>query len=225
MPRRPSLLVAAALGLALASAGASARAEDDPNVPRPRPTPPDPRSFRPTLALQYGFSTLFGRFEDERSQSGLLSDAFVPSLRLALPISRTTAVEAFGLYGRYDGESDDCEGCEATAIGGGLGLAYHLMEGVPFDPWFSAGVGLRRMTLSLPDAATGAKVDFNYTGVDALRISFGADYYPAPIVGFGPYLEGVVGRYLGRSPGPIDDAGTYGTFSIGLRLVLNPFAR
>lgn len=224
MPRRPPLFVAAALGLALASADRPARADDDVNVPRPRPTPPDPRSWRPTLALQYGFSTLFGYFEDGRSQAKLLSDALVPSLRLALPVSRSTAIEAFGLYGNYDGDAPDCGGCEARALGGGLGLAYHLLEGVPFDPWLSAGAGLRRVRLTQSDAAgTTAKLD--YTGLDALRISLGADYYPVKFVGVGPYAELTLGRYLGRSPGPLDDGGTYGSLGVGLRLVFNPFAR
>ncbi|HEU4412623.1 MAG TPA: hypothetical protein VFS43_45690 [Polyangiaceae bacterium] len=224
MPRRPPTLVAAALGLALASAGPPARADDDPNVPRPRPTTPDPRSFRPTLAAHYGFSTLFGYFEDGRQQAKLLNDALVPSLRLALPISRAAAVEATGLYGRYDGDAPDCPACEARALGGGLGLAYHVLEGVPFDPWLSAGVGLRRVRLTMPDAA-GTPITYDYTGLDALRIAFGADYYPVKFVGFGPYAEFTLGRYLARSPGPIDEPGTYASFGLGLRLVLNPFAR
>jgi hypothetical protein len=225
MPRRPPPLVAAAFGLVLASAAAPARADDDPNVPRARPTPPDPRSFRPTLALQYGFSTLFGSFEEGRSQQDLLADALVPSLRLALPVSRTTAVEAWGLYGKYDGESGECGGaCRARSLAAGVGLVYHLLEGVPFDPWLSAGAGVRRVRLTYAEAA-GAPATFDYTGVDALRVSIGADYYPVRFVGFGPYVEGAVGRYVGRSPGPLNDAGTYGTFGLGLRLVLNPFAR
>lgn len=227
MPRRSPLFAAAALGLALASAGAPARAESDPNVPRPRPTPPDPRSFRPTLALHYGFSTLFGYFEEGRSQQKLASDAFVPSLRLALPVSRAVAVEAFGFYGDYDydssGTTPDCASCQARTLGGGLGLAYHLLEGVPFDPWFSAGAGLRRSQLTLPVGAGTTK--YTYTGLDALRISLGADYYPVSFVGIGPYVEFALGRYLDRSPGPLDDGGTYGTLGFGLRLVLNPFAR
>lgn len=223
MLRRLPLLVAAALGLALASASPPARADGDPNVPKPRPTLPDPRSFRPTLALQYGVSTLFGYFEDGRRQSKLLNDALVPSLRLALPISRSTAIEATGLYGQYDGDTD-CESCKARAIGGGLGLAYHVLEGVPFDPWVSAGVGLRRVQLTVPDA-TGTPFKYDYTGLDALRIGFGADYYPVSFVGFGPYAEFALGRYLSRSPGPFDQGGTYASFGAGLRLVFNPFAR
>ncbi|HEU4535423.1 MAG TPA: hypothetical protein VFS00_14945 [Polyangiaceae bacterium] len=225
MPRRPTLIVAAALGLALASAGAPARAaDDDPNVPRPRPTPPDPRSFRPTLALQYGFSTLYGFLEEGRSQKRQLADALVPSLRLALPVSRSLAVEAVGLYGVYQGEDKVCPSCEAQTVGGGLGLVYHSLEGAPFDPWFSAGAGLRRTRFTTPDAS-GAGVDFDYTGVDVLRLSFGADYYLVNVLGVGPYVEGAVGRFVSRSPGGADDLGTYGTFGLGLRLVLNPFAR
>lgn len=223
MPRRLPLIVAAALGLALASAGTPAWAVDDPNVPRPRPTPADPRSFRPTLALQYGFSTLYGYLEEGRSQKRQLADALVPSLRLALPISRALAIEAVGFYGLYQGEDNVCPNCEASTVGGGLGFVYHTLEGVPFDPWFSAGTGLRRTRLTVPGAVT--KIDYDYTGIDALRLSFGADYYPVNFLGVGPYVEGSVGRYIGRSPGGADDLGTYGTFGLGLRLVFNPFAR
>lgn len=192
-------------------------APEDDKPPAPRPTAPDTRSGHPTLALQYGFLRLAGSAEKGRSHASVIGWGQAPSLQLAYPFRRDFAVELWGSYGTFSADSG-CSGCKGTSLAAGLGAVYHMVDGIPFDPWFSAGLGYRQTSLETP--ATG-KVD--YSGLTALRLVIGSDYYFTPAIGIGPYLEFTAGRYLNRSPGSFSEGAGHTSFGTGLRIVLSPF--
>ena len=193
-------------------------APEDTTPPAPRPTAPDSRAGRPTLALQFGLLRLAGSAEAGRSHASVAGWGQAPGLQLAYPFRRDFAVELWGSYGTFGASSDCAGGCKGTSMAFGLGAVYHLVDGVPFDPWFSAGLGYRQTTLETP--ALGS---VDYGGLTALRLAIGSDYYPTPAIGFGPYLELTAGRYTSRSPGPLAEGAGHATFGTGLRVVLSPF--
>ena len=116
------------------------------------------------------------------------------------------------------GGASGCTDCKGRTLTLGLGVAYHLLDGVPLDPWMSVGVGYRHTTLETP--ATGS---LTYQGVEALRLALGFDHYLAPSFGIGPSAELMLGRYLTRSPGSVDPASAHASFMFGLRGVFSPF--
>jgi hypothetical protein len=205
-------LVAAAIALS-----SPARADEDDNPPRPRPLPPDTRTGRPTLALSLAQQRPFGESEPGVIRSDAAYWGWAPGAQLAVPISRHVALDAWGSYGSY-GSTDACPTCKGTSLSIGAGAVYHLVDGIAFDPWFSAGIGYRKTRLDL-----GPPPARDYTGIDFLRLAFGSDYYPARYIGFGPFFDVAIGRDISRTPGSIQDPSTHLTLSLGLRVVLNPF--
>jgi len=190
--------------------------ESDP--PAPRPTAPDTRAGRPTLALQFGLQRLAGSAERGRSHGDTVGWGQAPGLQLAYPFRRDFAAELWGAYGSFGAASGCRGGCKGSTLAFGLGAVYHMVDGIPFDPWFSVGIGYRQTTLETP--ALGR---LDYGGLTALRLVMGSDYYPSPVIGFGPYIEFTAGRYLSRSPGPLAAGEGHTTFATGLRVVLSPF--
>jgi len=208
---------AAAALLALGLPGAALADEPD-DPPAPRPTAPDTRTGHPTLALQLSLQRLMGSAENGRPHSSILGWGQAPGLQLAYPLHRNFAVEAWGSYASF-GKDSACAGdCKGTSLAAGLGGVYHLVDGVPFDPWVSAGLGYRQTTLDIPNLGK-----FTYSGIEALRLAMGADYYLAPAIGVGPYVEFLAGRYTTRSPGPLGEGSGHTSLGFGLRVVLSPF--
>lgn len=207
----------ALVGLSLLSA--SAHADDEPRLPKPRPMAPDTRTGRPTLALQLGYGSLFGSAESKVSQNTNASWGLVPALQLTYPFSREWAIEAWGSYGTFNNGTHSCKTCDAQSLSAGLGAVYHLIDGIPFDPWFAFGAGFRSTHLTAPSFG-GAR---DYVGLTAIRVAIGGDYYMSDGVGLGPYIDFSAGRYLSRSPGTIDGGDNHTTLSFGLRVVFSPF--
>jgi hypothetical protein len=215
--------LACAFGLpalaALLLSPSAALAQDEEPPPRERPTAPDTRTGKPTLALQLGAGTLFGGAESGVSQGSKASWGLVPGLQLALPFTREWAIEAWGSMGTFNGGTSDCPTCKATSITAGLGAVYHLVDGIAVDPWFSFGAGFRRTHLTAPEFAAAR----DYIGLEAFRVAMGSDYYPARFIGFGPYLELSVGRYLSSSPNKLGDGTGHTAMTTGLRVIFSPF--
>lgn len=214
--RTPRVAVVLGLGVLLSLAPREAFCEEE-APPRPRPTAPDTRAHRPTLAVQFGLQRPFGSADASLAQGDVVGWGQAPSLQLAYPLRRDFAIELWGSYGTY-GAASGCSGCEGKSIAAGIGGVFHLVDGIPFDPWFSAGLGFRQTSLT---TSTRTKIDFS--GIDIPRLALGSDYYPAPFIGFGPFFEIIPGRFLTRSPGKLDEGATHGTFTLGLRVVLSPF--
>ena len=64
---------------------------------------------------------------------------------LGIGITRHAVIEAVGQYTRF-GAPSACPECSGSSIDLGLGVSYHLAQGVAIDPWISYGVGLRFAT-------------------------------------------------------------------------------
>jgi hypothetical protein len=153
---------------------------------------------------------------------------------LGLGISRYAVLEASGSYAIFS-DAGGCPGCGGRSFDAGLGFSYHLVQGIAVDPWASFGMGYRYTSLSLtPNAleiGRPAASGKPYHGFDVARIAFGADFYPVPAFGLGPYVGADFGTFLGRpapdaAPGvtpPFDPGGSvYAFFHIGLRVILDP---
>ena len=202
--------------VALLTSGAAHAQEAEP-LPKPRPTAPDTRAGKPTIALEGGYSRLFGTAETGLYQSEAAGWGYSPGLQLAYPFTRHVAVELRGSKASYS-TTDLCPSCKTTSLVVAPGLVYHLVDGVPFDPWFSFGVGYRK---------TEIKNDFgtsSYTGFDFLRYTLGMDYYPARHIGFGPFFDLSFGKYTSSSRANVDLGHGRALTLVGLRVVISPLS-
>ena len=126
---------------------------------------------------------------------------------LGIGVSRYVAVAGWFEYQDFNEASRECA-CDATALGFGALVRYHLVQGVRFDPWLSLGAGYRRIELTNPGAT--------YVGIDWLKFTLGGDWYAISQLGFGPYASVTLGTFTER---PEDaDAAVYGTVNFGLSL-------
>jgi hypothetical protein len=148
---------------------------------------------------------------------------------LGIGITRHAVIEAVGQYTTF-GAPSACPECSGSSIDLGLGVSYHLAQGVAIDPWISYGVGLRFATFNAqPTSPTGgptggAPIDQGFRGFDVARFALGADFYPLPVLGLGPFFEADVGTAFAR-PDPTLGPGVYGFFQLGLRVAFDPFQR
>ncbi len=138
---------------------------------------------------------------------------------LGFGLSRHVSLDLNGAYGLLSaGES--CSTCSGNSLSVGLGLTYHLAQGLAFDPWASFGVNYRSMTIDAPgrSAANGAG---SYSGWDFARLALGGTYYPVPFLGFGPYLEASFGGFR-LLPDGRTSSGVYTFIDFGLRVTFDP---
>lgn len=113
---------------------------------------------------------------------------------LGLGMSRAVAVGLWGQLALFsDKQACDCRNGTSFAVG--PWVRYHLVQGVRFDPWLSLGLGYRRFSFDLDSGAQ------KYQGFDWLRAQVGGDWYAAPQVGVGPFLEVDLGTYTSRPDG------------------------
>jgi hypothetical protein len=166
------------------------------------------------FALAPGLALLvpFGSLDAQASQSDVAGPSLALTLDLGLGISRTTMLGLWG-HGSSLSTVDDCSGCSASTFAGGAFVRYHLVQGLRFDPWMSAGIGVRSTKL---DTDTSAR----YTGVDWLRLEVGGDWYPWSNIGFGPFLSFHLGSTL-SGPSENESSGPYGYLLLGARAVLD----
>jgi hypothetical protein len=127
---------------------------------------------------------------------------------VAYGISRTVMLGAYVDVGRPDAEAP---GQSVTTISAGPQIRYHLVQGMAFDPWASAGLGFRYTK----DGST------SFTGVDWCRLALGGDWYPSPNFGFGPFVAMSLGTFFGSSPGSINNVGLNAHFLLGGRIVFD----
>jgi hypothetical protein len=138
---------------------------------------------------------------------------------LGLGLSRHVSFELNGAYGLLSA-GDSCSTCSGNSLSVGVGLIYHLAQGLAFDPWASFGVNYRTMTIDDPgrSAVKGAGA---YSGWDFARISLGGTYYPVSFLGFGPYLEASFGGFRLLPDGRTNHA-VYAFIDFGLRVTFDP---
>lgn len=138
---------------------------------------------------------------------------------LGVGLSRHVSLEVLGSYGQLSaGES--CTTCSANSFSMGLGMTYHLAQGLAFDPWGSFGVNYRTMTFIDPgrSAVDGAG---SYSGWDFARIALGGTFYPTSFLGLGPYLEASFGGFR-ILPDSHSNGALYTFIDFGLRVTFDP---
>jgi hypothetical protein len=198
-----------------------ANADTDTEHLPPLPSATDTLGGHFVAAAGGGVVLPFGRLQRGLRQSRVLGTGYALDLDLGVGISRTVAAGVWGEYGGY-GTGSRCDDCAATTMAFGAFIRYHLVQGVRFDPWISAGIGYR-MTKIETDASS-----FEYTGLDLLRLKFGGDWYAFKNLGFGPFIQLDTGLY-GKRPDDIsglvdvegDESTLHFAFTLGARISLD----
>jgi hypothetical protein len=144
------------------------------------------------------------------AQSDVLSPGLVLAGDITYGVSRTVMLGAYGDFGMPSG-SGPWAGQNASSISVGPLLRYHLVQGVRFDPWLSAGIGFRR-TSGGKDALTG---------IDWTRLQIGGDWYATSQLGFGPVLELALGTFLDSSASNLGAKSVNAHFVLGGRVVFD----
>lgn len=216
-----------AFGLASTSAFAQAptgpqtqSAPSLPEVEMDEPPPPLVPEAHDTLSghllagLGAAVQAPFGQLT--RSESLNLGAGYGATLDLGFGVSRTVVAGLWGNLFAY--------GSGKTSYAFGPSVAYHLVQGVRFDPWILAGVGYRSMTLDT------TSVKRHFAGFEFAHVVVGGDYFLFSGVGLGPWVDFDSGVFTTRShynaSGQLTGAklpgiATHFGFSGGLRLVLD----
>ncbi|MBK7581414.1 MAG: hypothetical protein IPI67_14525 [Myxococcales bacterium] len=187
--------------------------EDGPEPPLVIPAP-DQLAGHFQLSPSAGVAVPFGKLEAKAPQTDAMGSGWAFGLDAAYGLSRTVAVGAFGQHLRL-GNSTNCADCKTQSTAFGAFVRYHLVQGVRFDPWMSAGLGYRTTKIS------GFGADVTYSGIEWLRLAVGGDWYAFDKVGFGPYLELDMGYYSSRSSGDLGAAAAHWNFLTGVRVTLD----
>jgi hypothetical protein len=194
----------------------------DPGAGTPRPAAPDWRSGTLLLSAGGGYSVPLGSFASGITAGERVSGGPAVNGALGFGLSRNTSFQIQGTYGWFSG-TEACPSCTGNSLGVGLGLTYHLVQGIAFDPWGSVGVGYRTINITVPVTAGGVEAltgGGRYHGIDFARVAFGGDFYPHPAFGIGPYVEGAFGSFRLR---PVESQPSiYAFVQVGLRFVLDP---
>lgn len=177
------------------------------------PSASDTLSGHVTVAPSLALVVPFGKLESGLPQSDMLSIGAGFGVDLGIGVSRTVALGAFGQFFTF-GSSDNCVDCSATSLAFGAFVRYHLVQGVRFDPWMAAGIGYRTTKIDLGPS------EHSYAGVEWLRLQIGGDWYPARLLGFGPFLELDMGTFNDH-PDASREVTLHWHLLAGLRIVLD----
>lgn len=246
---RPLCLAVFSLAAALA---APLRASAEPPPPAPKvdaddeagpdagsrhPLAPDMRTGNIYLAGKFGVTPPAGHLAlvppnsltASRATADITGTGMSFGGTLGVGISRHASFDASGAYSLFGSPTGCGTQCKGHSYDLGLGLSYHVAQGVAVDPWGSFGLGYRAATfitkVDTSGAATGVPNTQQYRGFDFARIALGADFYPTPFFGFGPYFEVDVGASLNPPAGspPVTGVATYAFVHFGVRLAFDPF--
>lgn len=228
-PRRIcSALVAASL-VALASHSFAQTPSDDDDEPYEAPPEPGagtPRDYAPDLrrgavlvTVGTGLLAPVGESIQDVALPGLVAPGLGLRAAAGFGLSRHLSLELMGTYGMFSA-GETCVSCSGSTFGLGFGITYHLAQGIAFDPWASIGMNYRAMTIETSADSAIAGVG-SYSGWDFARIALGGTYYPAPFVGFGPYLEAAVGTFR-LLPDGRSGSGVHAFIDFGLRVTFDP---
>ncbi|AKT40880.1 uncharacterized protein CMC5_050370 [Chondromyces crocatus] len=199
---------------------ADADEQEGPEVGIKRPPAPDQRAGHWLLQPHIGLAVPFGNLAVDLPASTVVGPGVVFGASTGIGLGRSGVLQITGNYALFSG-SARCNECSGQSIDLGLGLVYHLAQGLAFDPWLSYSAGYRRS--SFEGQAQTSRLAFNggvLHGIDAARIALGGDFYPLPWLGLGLYLGVDVGTYLVRPAGL--GRSTYGLFNAGFRIALDP---
>ena len=224
-----------ALGLPAGSALAQGAAQQGPSLPgadeieeregRPKPYAEDVRTGHVYIDAVSSAVFPVGSLAPGSSLTDVASFGVAVGGSLGVGVSRHLELDARGAWGLLTGPNA-CESCESTFATAGLGLTAHLTVGASIDPWVRLGVGYRMFELEHGEDESSRVLQTSngsYHGVDLAQLGLGADFYPVPGFGFGPWLEVDMGTFVAWP----DEATTQGTriyafFMVGLELELDP---
>jgi len=223
-------------------------AQDPPAVPPPPPSPAPPEEIDPEAGIprpfqpdwRTGHFLISGRFgllapsgnaavvgadqEDGDEQdvqiTTLASTGMVFGGTLGYGVSRHGVIEATVDYGRL-GSPLGCNVCSGTQVAIAVGASYHMAQGIALDPWVSYSGGVRLSSYQVPNLVTNQVQTQKFRGIDIARLALGADFYPMPFVGLGPYLEADFGTNV-KFPFNEYTGGVYAMFTLGIRVTLDP---
>ena len=167
------------------------------------------------IGASAAFVAPFAELDSETASNELIGVGPGFGLDLGFGLSRALVLGAAGQYLSYS-SPEACPDCSGTSIAGGVFLRYHVVQGVRFDPWVSAGVGYRSTTVDL-----GAGDDANYSGLEWLQLRFAGDWYPLSVLGLGPFVELDFGTYMTHDGAPDASDSVYLNFLAGARIVLD----
>ncbi len=192
--------------------------DDDAEEPLPPPVEPAPDLLggHVTVGAGFGLAGPFGKIDAGEPAHPPLGLGTGLRLDIGRGMSRSVAL---GVWGEFDwlGNSGDCDACSGRSMAFGPFVRYHMVQGVRFDPWMTAGLGYRTTTVS----HAGALPD-EYFGFEWLHAELGADWYAFDVLGFGPYLGLGVGEYATRQSGASFANGPlHFTLTTGVRVVLD----
>jgi hypothetical protein len=205
-------LAAAAEPPAAAPAPASGPDVEGDSGPEPIAAASDTLAGHLLLSAGPLLSVPFARLDEQTAFSEAAGVGLGVAGKLGIGVSRGLSLGGFAEYTAF-GHPSDCDTCKATALAFGPFVRYHLVQGVRFDPQIALGVGYRTL-----DATTRDR-KYKYTGIDWLKLELGGAWYALSQVGFGPYAELSLGTFTKRPENR--DATVYGSFSIGLRVILD----
>lgn len=157
-----------------------------------------------------------GSFDDVTYQSDRLSLGPSFGADIGYGVSRTVVLGVYGDLGLpHDQTASDsplksCSSCGGSSLSVGPFVRYHLVQGVRFDPWLSAGTGFRKTTLG----------SASWVGWDVIRVALGGDFYGWSSFGFGPFAEFAVGTYFDATP-KLTSHNVNANFTLGLRVVFD----
>jgi hypothetical protein len=206
-----------------------------------RPFAPDQRTGHVYVSPIFGMVGAVGQAGPNIQLSSLIGLGYTAGGIVGLGVSRHATVQVFGEYSGFQAPGNCRVGCSGWGYALGLGVTYHLAQGLAVDPWGSFGIAYRRSlfqtmapTAVVADGkscAAGSICAEGYGGLDVARIAFGGDFYPVPWMGFGPFVEVDAGTNLGQPylQPPVSlppNVGTgpraYAYFSLGVRVTFDP---
>ena len=196
----------AAASLLWSSAGLAQDEGED--GPKGRPDQTDLRSGH--LLMYAGGGLWIHDNLPDQPQLGNILLGPTAQVRVGFGIGRLAVL---GLDGGFNHATGDCPNCGVYSVSGGAFIAAHVSQGFAMDPWVSYGAGIRYNAFQL---VAGDKTELS---VDVAKLALGADFYPVPSFGFGPYL----GLTLGVRR--FDEPASYAIFQTGLRVAFDPFRR
>jgi hypothetical protein len=203
--------------------------ELDPEAGVPRRLAPDWRTGHFLLSGRFGLLSPTGNAAvvgvDPEQQNIAVADLAGAGMlfggTLGFGISRHGVVEATVDYGRL-GAQLGCAACSGSSqLAIALGISYHMAQGIALDPWVSYGLGVRLSSFKVPNLTTNGIDSQDYRGIDIARLALGADFYPTPFLGLGPFIEADIGTNV-KFPVAAYGGSVYAMFTFGVRLTLDP---
>lgn len=225
---------AAQPGKAAAPAVPVVEVEGEADTGAKRPAAPDERKGHLYFGVGATAVGPAGSMGPATPSTSLASAGFGFGAFLGFGLSRHVTLQVFGdrtIFLAPGACSTDCGG---RAYSGGLGVTYHLAQGLAFDPWGSFGVAYRDSVFEVinPTNPDGKRINQHYRGIDVARIALGGDFYPTPFFGFGPWLELDLGTNF-NWPKPLlalpldvnNSPRTYALFQVGVRVAFDPMRK